>query len=166
MEVTVMPNLQSLAFTLSVIGLVIGFTITAFKWRFPCTNVESLEEECKAVQDIITGTWSQDLLGDLEAQFKQAWRSQREKVDTIQLEAIRKPDSRTHPMAYIHFYWYQLRAIDTSYTTLKELSASITLKIEMEKKRRQYFCPADAVSSGIGASSSGSLRVQPGRNSE
>ncbi|ESK85075.1 hypothetical protein Moror_3645 [Moniliophthora roreri MCA 2997] len=54
-----------------------------------------------------------------------------------------------YPLAWIRFQWRQLRAIDVCYTGLQNLSASIKLKTETEKKNRRYFVPVDAYSSGV-----------------
>ncbi|KAK7041582.1 hypothetical protein VNI00_009169 [Paramarasmius palmivorus] len=160
-SITAVSTLQkACAIAISIAVLFVASAVTVYKWRFPVTTIEGLEEECKAIQDTITGVWGQDLLGESEAQFKQVWRSQREEIENIKINAIGQPDSRTHLIEFMRFRWDQLYAIDASYTALRMLSASINLKIETEKKRRQYFCPADSYSSGVDSPNSESLLAQ------
>ncbi|ESK87920.1 hypothetical protein Moror_15235 [Moniliophthora roreri MCA 2997] len=136
-----------LLISLATILLVSGIAI--FKWRFPCTTVEGLVKQGALVQKLLRKAWEENLLGDLERQFTQAWRRYYEDIENIKLNSTQAPDSRTHPTAWISFQWRQLRTIDVCYTGLQNLSASITLKTETEKKNRRYFIPVDAYSSAV-----------------
>ncbi|KAI3602120.1 hypothetical protein WG66_000322 [Moniliophthora roreri] len=124
-------------------------TVAVFRWRFPCTSVEVLRRQGASVQELLTKAWQEDLLGEMESQFRQAWRGYYDDIENIELNSTQVPDSRTHPLAWIRFQWRQLRAIDVCYTGLQNLSASIKLKTETEKKNRRYFVPVDAYSSGV-----------------
>ncbi|KAI3602132.1 hypothetical protein WG66_000326 [Moniliophthora roreri] len=70
----------------------------------------------------------------------------RDEIEVITLKGIGKPDSRVQPIASIIFYWRQLRDIDACYSRLKRLLASVTLKIETEKKRRRHSSLAELYS--------------------
>ncbi|EEB97509.1 hypothetical protein MPER_03156, partial [Moniliophthora perniciosa FA553] len=84
-------------------------TIAIFNWRFPCTTVEALQRQGASVQGLLTKAWEEDLLGEMEEQFRQAWRRYRDEIEDIKLNSIQAPDSRSHPIAWIHFHWRQLR---------------------------------------------------------
>ncbi|EEB89353.1 hypothetical protein MPER_12558 [Moniliophthora perniciosa FA553] len=129
--------------------VLVGSGIAVFKWRFPCTTVEALIKKGTSVRKILRKSWEENLLGELETQFTQTWRRLNEEIQNIKLNSTQAPDSRTYPVAWIHFQWRQLCAIDACFTGLQTLSASITLKTESEKKKRQYFIPIDAYSSGV-----------------
>ncbi|ESK85079.1 hypothetical protein Moror_3649 [Moniliophthora roreri MCA 2997] len=134
--------------------------VVVFRWRFPCTTVDALVKEGASVQELLTKAWKENLLGELEGEFTQTWRRYNEDIENIKLDSTQAPDSRTHPTAWIGFQWRQLRAIDVCYTGLQNLSASITLKTETEKRNRRYFIPVDASSSGIYTpSTAGSFQI-------
>ncbi|ESK85076.1 hypothetical protein Moror_3646 [Moniliophthora roreri MCA 2997] len=137
----------SLLLPLATVLLATG--IAVFKWRFPCTSVNDLQREGTSVQGLLTKALQEDLLGEMEGQFRQEWRRYRDDIEGIRLRAIQEPDSRSHPIAWTRFQWHQLRAIDGCYTVLRTLAASIKWKTEMEKKNRQYFIPVQAYSSGV-----------------
>uniref|UniRef100_A0A0W0GFS2 Uncharacterized protein n=1 Tax=Moniliophthora roreri TaxID=221103 RepID=A0A0W0GFS2_MONRR len=111
--------------------------------------MEALVKKGASIQKLLRKAWEENLLGESEGQFMQAWRKYHEDIENIKLSSTQAPDSRTHLTAWIRFQWCQLRAIDACYTGLQNLSALITLKTETEKKNRRYFIPVDAYSSGV-----------------
>uniref|UniRef100_A0A0W0FDD0 Uncharacterized protein n=1 Tax=Moniliophthora roreri TaxID=221103 RepID=A0A0W0FDD0_MONRR len=148
-KVAVSPTLEIRLFLPICIAMVLlASGIALFRWRFPCRTVEVLEQESKSIHTLITSAWEEDLLGDLESRFKQTWRKYRDEIEIITLKGIGKPDSRVQPIASIIFYWRQLRDIDACYSALRLLLASVTLKIETEKKKRRYLSLAESYSSG------------------
>uniref|UniRef100_A0A0W0F6M8 Uncharacterized protein n=1 Tax=Moniliophthora roreri TaxID=221103 RepID=A0A0W0F6M8_MONRR len=122
-----------------VSSLLLTSGVAIFKWRFPCTTIEGLEKQVNSIQGLIrasTDVWAEDLLGESEAQFRRTLRLHRDEIDEIKFRLIKQPDSRTRPCQWVLFHWRQLRAIDVCYTGLKDLLASILLKIETGKKAR------------------------------
>ncbi|ESK85081.1 hypothetical protein Moror_3643, partial [Moniliophthora roreri MCA 2997] len=75
---SITPNVNStglhpfLLFPLVPVLLATG--VAALKWRFPCTTVEALEKEGASTQALLTKALQEDLLGEMEGQFRQAWR--------------------------------------------------------------------------------------------
>uniref|UniRef100_A0A0W0FD73 Uncharacterized protein n=1 Tax=Moniliophthora roreri TaxID=221103 RepID=A0A0W0FD73_MONRR len=143
---------------LPFVTFLIASGVAIFKWRFPCSSTKGLERESARIHELIMSAWEEDLLGDSETQFKRAWRKYRDEIEDIKLRAIRKPDSRTHPVAWILFYLHQLRVIDACYTGLRVLTTSIKWQIEMEKKKRRFGYLSDAYSSGVSVPDSESFR--------